>query len=118
MINPMEFQNEDEANEATEWAGAGCAAPRGSADPIAVEFAAMRANVKRYYDLCVVVREAKEEMKLLNEQFKDISNDAINKDAVEWIIEGRDLKAMREWEAEHPQWTCAGNGIRKRKQND
>ena len=111
------FQNETEAELAKEWAGAGCAAPSGSASPLAARLNAMRDNVKRYYDLCVIVRNAKDEMKLLNDQFEDIAKNCHDEDPVEWLLSGRDVPAIREWEAENPQWIVSGNGVRKRKQN-
>ena len=76
--------------------------------------AAIHANVIRFYDLCLLVRESQEEMKLLTEQYKDLASDAIDHDPVEWLFSGQDIPAMREWESAHPEWQCCGNGIRKR----
>lgn len=88
-----------------------------SASPRTVKYPAIRANVMRYYDLCVIVREAQAEMKLLNEQYKDLASDAHNEDAVEWLLSEQDRPAIREWEQANPKWKVAGNGIRARKQN-
>lgn len=112
-----DFTNETEAELAKEWGGAGCAAPSGSASPMAIKIAALRANTKRYYDLCVIIRNAKEEMALLNEQFEDIARTCHDEDPIEWLLCGRDGPAIVEWEAENPQWIVSGNGVRKRKQN-
>lgn len=92
-------------------------APAGSASPRAVKYPAIRANVMRYYDLCVIVREAQAEMKLLNEQYKDLATDAHNDDAIEWLLSEQDRPAINEWERVNPKWKAAGNGIRARKQN-
>ena len=88
-----------------------------SALSLAGKLAMLGDNVKRFYDLCLLVHESKEEMKLLDQQFVDITNDAIAEDAVEWFMSGRDVTAQREWEAAHPGWRCTGTGIRKCKQN-
>jgi len=84
------------------------------------KYPAIRDNVMRYYDLCVIVREAQAEMKLLNEQYKDLADDARNEDALEWLLSGQDQPAIKEWELANPNWQAIGNGIRaqKRKQND
>lgn len=79
---------------------------------------AIRANVMRYYDLCVIVREARAEMKLLNQQYEDIATEAQNEDAIEWLLSGTDGPAIREWEAANPKWKVAGNGIRANKLNE
>ena len=72
----------------------------------------------RYYDLCVIVREAQAEMKLLNEQYKDLADDAHNEDALEWLLSEKDRPAIKEWEQANPKWKVTGNGIRAQKQND
>ena len=83
----------------------------------ASKLAALRANVLRYYDLCLVVRQSQEEMQLLNQQYQDIASDAAAEDAVEWILSGQDVPACREWEAAHPGWKTIGNGLRRNKTN-
>lgn len=93
-------------------------APAGSAPPPrAVRYPAIHANVLRYYDLCVIVREAQAEMKLLNAQYEDLAADAQNEDAVEWLLSGQDRPAIKEWEDANPKWQVSGNGIRVKKQN-
>lgn len=92
--------------------------PACSASPRAVKYPAIHANVMRYYDLCVIVREAQAEMKLLNEQYKDLASDAHNEDAFEWLLSEQDRPAIREWEQANPKWKVVGNGIRARKQNN
>ena len=80
-------------------------------------YPAIRANVMRYYDLCVIVREAQAEMKLLNAQYEDLAADAQNEDTVEWLLSGQDRPAIKEWEDANPQWMVISNGIRAKKQN-
>ena len=93
-------------------------APAGSAPLRAVRYPAIRANVMRYYDLCVIVREAQAEMKLLNAQYEDLAADAQNEDAVEWLLSGQDRPSIKEWEDANPKWKVTGNGIRAQKQNN
>jgi hypothetical protein len=92
----------------------GLASPSGSLTLPPMLMAAIHANVIRFYDLCLLVRESQEEIKLLNEQYKDLASDAINHDATAWLLSNRDTPAMEEWEAAHPDWQCCGTGIRKR----
>lgn len=91
--------------------------PACSASPRAVKYPAIHANVMRYYDLCVIVREAQAEMKLLNEQYEDLAADAHNEDAIEWLLSEQDRPAIKEWEQANPKWKVTGNGIRAQKQN-
>ncbi len=80
----------------------------------ASKLSALRDNVLRYYDLCLLVRQSQEEMKLLNEQFEDIADAAMCEDSLEWLLSGIDGPACREWEAANPGWMTTGKGIRKR----
>lgn len=106
-----------DTTEADSPAGVSCAAAAGSAPLRAVRYPAIRANVMRYYDLCVLVREAQTEMKLLNAQYEDLAADAQNEDAVEWLLSGQDRPSIKEWEDANPKWKVTGNGIRAQKQN-
>jgi hypothetical protein len=75
----------------------------------------LRPNVLRYYDLCLVIRQAKDEMKLLDDQFDELSQEAIQADAVEWLVSGGTNAFCREWEAMNPDWQVSNKGIRKKK---
>lgn len=78
------------------------------------KLSALRANVLRYYDLCLIVRKAQEEMELLDDQYSDIAADAQAENALEWVLSGQDTEACREWESANPGWMTTSKGIRKR----
>lgn len=80
-----------------------------------VQLQAIRENVLRYYDLCLVIRNAKDEMRLLDDQFDDLSTEAQQTNPLEWLLSCHDRPFCREWEEAHPEWQTMSKGIRKRK---
>jgi hypothetical protein len=82
-------------------------------------------NIVARLDAMRDIREAKDRLKLLEEQWEDISAELHREDVMAWIdfAYGNDpsvkvtwVKVNAEWEAKNPVWQIVNNGLRRRKE--
>jgi hypothetical protein len=77
--------------------------------------------MQRYWDISALIRELKEEQKLVGEQWDDLLRDMANGKAEEWFEwfewrqGGENQKKVRKaWEAKNPRFRMTGRGIELR----